>query len=217
VISAFVSLTLSPALSALLLRPHSHEPPRNPLSRVLGRLARGFNRGFDAMSNGYARAVRTIVGVPVLALLVYAGLLGATAWVVLQVPRGFIPMLDQGYAIVVVQLPDGSSLSRTDSVTRRATEIARDTPGALNAVAFAGFSGATFTNATNSAAIFVTFKPYSERLKDGLNATAIVGQLFGRMQQIEEAFIIAIPPRRYAAWAMPGAGRCRCRSAPAPT
>jgi HAE1 family hydrophobic/amphiphilic exporter-1 len=193
-ISAFVSLTLSPALAALLLKPHSHEPPRNPLVRLGSRLAGGFNRGFDRLASGYAWSVGGIVRRKFLVLPLYAGLLAATVWIVNHVPRGFIPTLDQGYAIVVIQLQDGASLSRTDQVTKRATEIARETPGALNAVAFAGFSGATFTNASNSAAIFVSFKPFEERLKEGLTASAIIGQLFKRMQQIEEAFIIAIPP-----------------------
>jgi HAE1 family hydrophobic/amphiphilic exporter-1 len=138
--------------------------------------------------------VRELVGRKIIVLPVYALLLAATAWIYTAVPRGFIPALDQGYAIVVVQLPDGASLNRTDEVTRRATEIAREVPGALSAVAFAGFSGATFTNASNAAAIFVTFDPYEERLEAGHTADSIVGGLFGAMQQIEEAFIIAIPP-----------------------
>jgi HAE1 family hydrophobic/amphiphilic exporter-1 len=122
------------------------------------------------------------------------GLLAGTVWVANHVPRGFIPTLDQGYAIVVVQLPDGSSLSRTDAVVQRASKIMQETPGVLDAVAFAGFSGATFTNATNSAAIFARFKPFDERIASGDTADKIIGTLFGRMQQIEEAFIIAIPP-----------------------
>jgi len=93
-----------------------------------------------------------------------------------------------------VQLPDGAALSRTDSVTRRVSDIARATPGAKDAVAFAGFSGATFTNATNAAAVFVPFQPFDERVKQGLSAEKIIIDLAKRMQVIEEAFIIAIPP-----------------------
>jgi HAE1 family hydrophobic/amphiphilic exporter-1 len=194
VISAFVSLTLSPALASLLLKPHAHEAPKSAVVRLGRRLADGFNRGFDRMADGYARSVRVLVGRKLFALPVYVGLIAATVWIAGTVPRGFIPTLDQGYAILVIQLPDGSSLTRTDDVARRATDIARGTPGALNAVAFAGFSGATFTNASNSAAVFVTFRPYEERLKAGLSADSIIKDLFARMQQIEEAFIIAIPP-----------------------
>ena len=194
VISAFNSLTLSPALAAWLLKPHSHEPTRSPLVRAGAALANGFNRGFDATSRGYARAVGSVARHKLMMLPIYAGLLAGTVWIVDHVPRGFIPTLDQGYAIVVVQLPDGSSLSRTDAVVQRASRIMQETPGVLDAVAFAGFSGATFTNATNAAAIFARFKPFEERIAAGDSADKIIGDLFARMQQIEEAFIIAIPP-----------------------
>ncbi|MEE1609914.1 efflux RND transporter permease subunit [Microvirga sp. CF3016] len=194
VISAFNSLTLSPALAAFLLKPHSHEHSRNPFSRFGRTLANGFNRGFDSTSNGYARAVGSLARHKLIVLPIYVGLLAGTVWIANHVPRGFIPMLDQGYAIVVIQLPDGSSLSRTDAVVQRASKIIQETPGVQNAVAFAGFSGATFTNATNAAAIFAAFKPFNERIEAGDSGTKIIGDLFARMQQIEEAFIIAIPP-----------------------
>ena len=102
--------------------------------------------------------------------------------------------MDQGYAIVVVQLPDGASLERTDAVIKRASEIVRKVPGVSNAVAFAGFSGATFTNASNSGVVFAPFEPFEERLKHGQSANSIIGQLFGSLQSIQEAFIIAVPP-----------------------
>ena len=193
-ISAFISLTLSPAIAALLLKPHVDHAASGTRPGLGTRLANGFNRGFDAMAHGFSRMVRRIVTLKIIALPVYGLLLGATVWALTTVPAGFIPVLDQGYAIVVVQLPDGASLSRTDAVTRRVSEIAMATPGAEHAVAFAGFSGATFTNATNAAAVFVPFKPFEERVAAGLSAPKIIGDLFGRMQAIEEAFIIAIPP-----------------------
>ncbi len=193
-ISALNSLTLSPALAALLLRPH--DAPRSDfiLARWGRALAGGFNRGFERMTGGYAGAIAFVTRRRVMMLLVYAGLLAGTAQVFKSVPTGFIPSLDQGYAIVVVQLPDGASLARTDAVVSRATDIIRDTPGVTDAVAFAGFSGATFTNATNAAAIFTTFTPFDERIAAGLSAESIIGQMFGRLQSIQEAFIIAIPP-----------------------
>ena len=134
-----------------------------------GGLAGGFNRGFDrTVERLCARASACVVRRKIIVLPIYAGLLGRRrSGPPDHVPSGFIPALDQGYAIVVVQLPDGASLSRTDAVTRRVSDIARDTPGALHAVAFAGFSAATFTNATNAAAVFVPFKPFEERLKAG--------------------------------------------------
>ncbi|WP_131114240.1 efflux RND transporter permease subunit [Lichenihabitans psoromatis] len=196
VISAFVSLTLSPALAAILLKPRAAEGhrSRNPIARGLGWLAGGFNKGFERTSNGYAASVGTIVKRKVIVLPIYVGLLAATVWSANHVPSGFIPALDQGYAIVIVQLPDGASLARTDAVVRRVSDIARGTPGALHAVAFAGFSAATFTNATNAAAVFVPFKPFEERLKDGLTGDKITKDLFVRMQAVEEAFIIAVAP-----------------------
>jgi hydrophobic/amphiphilic exporter-1 (mainly G- bacteria), HAE1 family len=125
---------------------------------------------------------------------VFAALIYATAHMLNTVPRGFIPAMDQGYAIVVIQLPEGSSLARTDAVVKRATEIVRKTPGVADAVAFAGFSGATFTNASNSGVIFTPFESFDHRLETGQTSDRIVGSLFGSLQSIQEAFIIALPP-----------------------
>ncbi len=197
-ISALNSLTLSPALAAIVLRPHEHATaPRNPLTRFGRTLANGFNTGFDKMANGYSRVIRSLVGSAtglIASLLVFVALLGATWYMATTVPRGFIPTLDQGYAIVVVQLPDGASLERTDAVIKRASEIVRKVPGVSNAVAFAGFNGATFTNASNSGVVFAPFEPFEERLKHGQTANAVIGNLFGSLQSIQEAFIIAVPP-----------------------
>ena len=193
-ISAFLSLTLSPALAAFLLRPHAKEASRNPLARFGTFLANSFNSGFDRMADFYARVVGILVRRKSIMLPIYGLLIGATVWVATLVPQGFIPTLDQGYAIIVAQLPDGASLSRTDAVTRRISDIVRATPGAANAVAFAGFSAATFTNATNSAAIFVPFKPFEERVAAGQSAASIIKDLTTRLQVIQEAFIIVIPP-----------------------
>jgi HAE1 family hydrophobic/amphiphilic exporter-1 len=194
VISALNSLTLSPALAALLLRPHDAKQSQFVLARWGRALANGFNRGFDRMSGGYASTIGFVTRRRVMMLLVYAGLLAATVQVFRTVPTGFIPAMDQGYAIVVIQLPDGASLARTDAVVKTATDLIRDTPGVSDAVAFAGFSGATFTNASNAAAIFTPFTLFAERIESGLNAQAIIGQLYGRLQSIQEAFIIAVPP-----------------------
>lgn len=197
VISTINSLSLSPAMAASILKPHSEAPSKNPLTRLTTQLAAGFNHGFDKLTAWYARVVTFLVGstkMLVVSFVVFAGLLGSTYWINQKVPTGFIPDADQGYAIVVVQLPDGASLDRTDNVMRQATELALSTPGVSNAVSFAGFSGATFTNASNQGVIFTTFDSFDERLKSGLGADAIVGQLFGRMQSLREAFIVAIAP-----------------------
>jgi HAE1 family hydrophobic/amphiphilic exporter-1 len=202
IISAFNSLTLSPALGALLLKPHdAHRRPRFFVTRGLRWLADRFNSGFDRTSNGYARTVGVVARRKFFMLLVYAGLAGLTVYMAQRVPTGFIPQLDRGYAITVIQLPDGASLSRTDEVVRRASEIIKSTPGVINAVAFAGFNGATFTNATNAAVIFSGFRPFKDRVRDNQPGTAIIGELHQRLQQIEEAFIITLPPP-----AVPGIG-----------
>ncbi|MBI1245228.1 MAG: multidrug efflux RND transporter permease subunit [Alphaproteobacteria bacterium] len=195
VLSAFNSLTLSPALAAIMLKKHEpgHEPT-NPIAKAGSAFARVFNKGFDAMGDGYARSAGILVRRKVLMLGVYLALGAATVWIGMVVPRGFIPPIDRGYAIVAIQLPDGASLERTDAVVRRASEIMLATPGVKDAVAFAGFSGATFTNAPNAAVIFAGLKPFPERVRDHLPSLAVVGQLYGRLQQIQEAFIIAVPP-----------------------
>jgi len=202
VISAFNSLTLSPALAALLLRKHETGHRGGGILTRLGRaFASRFNRGFDRTSDGYARSVGVMVKRKGWMLLLYLGLAGATVWLGQKLPTGFIPTLDRGYAIVVIQLPEGASLTRSDAVTQAASEIIRKTPGVQDAVAFAGFAGATFTNASNAAVIFARFTPFETRLAQGLPSAAIIGQLFGRLQSIEEAFIIALPPP-----AVPGIG-----------
>ena len=195
VISSLNSLTLSPALAALLLRdPAKVKPPRFFLARLGSGFADGFNRIFDRITDRYRWLVGLATRRTLVMWVIYGGLIILTVQSFLTTPRGFIPTMDQGYSIVVIQLPDGASLARTDAVAQRATEIIRDTPGVTNAVAFAGFSGATFTNASNSAAIFATFEDFDSRIAQGQTANQIIGNLYGRLQAIQEAFIIAVPP-----------------------
>ena len=197
-ISAFNSLSLSPALAGVLFKPHQGDhKPKFFLARFGQSLADGFNKGFDKLSHGYSKLVHLLVGstVALLAMLVvFAGLIYATVHMLETVPRGFIPPMDQGYAIVVIQLPEGASLGRTDAVIQKASDIIRKTPGVSDAVAFAGFSGATFTNASNAGVIFAPFKSFEERLKSGDSSGKIIGNLFGSLQGIQEAFIIALQP-----------------------
>ena len=202
VLSAINSLTLSPALGALLLKAHDpNHPPRTIIGRAGGAFARGFNGIFDRVGWGYSRSVRATVGRKTLMLGLYAALAALTVFTVQKVPTGFIPQLDRGYAIIVVQLPDGASLARTDAVLHKVADIVKATPGVEDTVSFAGFSGATFTVASNSAVIFARLKSFPERIRDQLPADKIVGMLFGRLQAIQEAFVIAVPPP-----AVPGIG-----------
>jgi len=195
IISCFLSLTLSPAMCAILFKPNAaHAARPSLLTRPFHAFFRGFNWGFDKLSMGYGGATRRLVRLSVLMLVVYAGLIGLTAWQFGRAPTGFIPQQDQGYLITVIQLPPGSSLERTDAVVRRAAEIMLKTPGIAHVVPFAGFDGATFTNAPNSGVIFSPLAPFSDRVAQGLSAGRILGDLTKRLSSIQDAFIITIPP-----------------------
>jgi len=195
ILSAFNSLTLSPAMCALLLQPHGAEKDwlGRLWDRLLGPFFRAFNRAFDRSSSRYGRSVRSIVHRPGIALGVYATLLVLTVVGFRTIPTGFIPAQDKGYLIVSIQLPDGASLERTDAVVRRASDVILATPGVNYAVAFAGFSGATRANSANAGAIFVGPKPFEER-RHGPSANELLVTLQQRLSEIEEANIFVIPP-----------------------
>jgi hydrophobe/amphiphile efflux-1 (HAE1) family protein len=196
-LSAFNSLTLSPALCALLLKPHGEAKDwfTRGWDRVLGGFFAWFNRAFDRLTAWYARAVGKVTRRTGAALFVYAALLVVTVIGFRTIPTGFIPAQDKGYLIVAIQLPDGASLARTDKVVRDAVDVILETPGVNYAVAFAGFSGATRATASNAGAIFVGPKPFEER-EDGPTADEIRQDLQERLGEITEAniFVIAPPP-----------------------
>ena len=199
IISAFNSLTLSPALCALLLKPHrgEHHKPKFILARIGNSLANGFNRAFDAMSNAYAKIVQVLVGgifMRLVVLAVYAGIIAGTVILTRTTPTGFIPAQDQGYLIAVFQLPDGASLARTEAVMKRAEKIIADVPGIGNVISISGFDGATFTNTTSGGVMFLPLKPFEERKTPQLSAGAIAGQVMGKLSVIQDAFVFALPP-----------------------
>lgn len=194
VISLIVSLTLSPALCALLLRPHVHSVP--PWwARPAQLFFRGFNRGFEALANGYGWLAARIARFAVIMLVIYAGILAFGLNEFRKTPTGFIPAVDRGYLIIITQLPPGASLARTDEVNRHAVEIALKTPGITSAVNFVGFSGATFTNAPNSAAIFVVLDEFEKRAKDpNQSAAGITRALYQGLGGIQDALIFVVQP-----------------------
>ncbi|HVY59207.1 MAG TPA: multidrug efflux RND transporter permease subunit [Xanthobacteraceae bacterium] len=195
VISLIVSLTLSPALCALLLKPHDPRHRDRWWERPLHGFFRGFNRVFDALARGYGWLAGRVVRFAAIMLIVYAGILALGLNEFRKAPQGFIPQQDRGYLIVAAQLPPGSSLQRTDDVMRRAAEIAMATPGVGHVINIVGFSGATFTNAPNAGAMFLVLDPFEDRAKDPRqSATAIQGALFGKLAAIEEAFMIVVLP-----------------------
>jgi hydrophobe/amphiphile efflux-1 (HAE1) family protein len=195
VISLIVSLTLSPALCALLLRPHA-ERARVPWWAWPIRLFfRAFNWVFDRLTGGYGWLARRIVRIAALMLIAYVGILAYGLNEFRKTPVGFIPNQDVGYLIGVVQLPPGASLARTDQVNRQVVEIALDTPGVAHAVNIVGFSGATFTNAPNSGAVFIVEEPFEKRAGDPKrSAPAIQAALFQRLSTIQEGLVLVVSP-----------------------
>jgi hydrophobe/amphiphile efflux-1 (HAE1) family protein len=197
VISAFVSLTLSPALAALLLRPHRPEVQHGLmywLSTPLRWFFAGFNWVFARLSAGYGGLTRRLVRMGVIVLLVYAALIYVAYDRLVKTPTGLVPQLDRGYLIAAFQLPPGASLTRTDAVIRRAADIIVKRPGVEHSVAFAGFDGGTFTNAPNTGVIFVALKPAEERARQGLSAGRIVGDLYQALGPLTESFTFVLEP-----------------------
>ncbi len=196
VISAFNSLTLSPALSALLLK--SHEARKDPLARLLdglfGWFFRPFNRFFDWSGRKYSGAVRRVLRVSALAIVVYLGLVALGGWTFKQVPSGFVPTQDKQYVIAIAQLPEASSLDRTEAVIRRMGDIGLKVPGVRNAVAFPGLSIAGFTAAPNSGIIFFGLDEFENRKTPDLSGLSIVGAMNGAFSQIKEALVFVVPP-----------------------
>ncbi|MBK5356692.1 efflux RND transporter permease subunit [Pseudomonas sp. TH41] len=197
VISAFNSLTLSPALAAVLLK--SHDAPKDRFSKVLdkifgGWLFRPFNRFFDKASHGYVGTVGRVIRSSGIALLLYAGLMVLTFFGFANTPTGFVPGQDKQYLVAFAQLPDASSLDRTEDVIKRMSDLALKQPGVESAVAFPGLSINGFTNSPNAGIVFVTLKPFDERKDPSMSAGAIAGALNGKFAGIQEAYMAIFPP-----------------------
>jgi multidrug efflux pump len=196
VISAFNSLTLSPALAAILLRPH--DAPKDALTRgmdkVFGRFFHWFNRFFHRRSEAYGRGVTGLLRRKSAALVVYALLLGATALLFSRIPSGFVPAPDKQYLIGIAQLPAGASLDRTEAVIREMSAIALKVPGIVDSVAFPGLSGAGFSAAPNEGIVFFGLANFDKRTSRDLSKEAILGQVNGAIQQIQGARMFVVPP-----------------------
>ncbi len=196
VISAFNSLTLSPALAAVLLK--EHNAPKDKLSiwidRLFGWIFRPFNRMFVKSANGYVGGVKRILRSGGIALVIYGGLVLLGAFGFAKVPTGFVPPQDKQYLVSFAQLPDASSLDRSEAVIRRMSDIALKQPGVESAVAFPGLSINGFTNSTNAGIVFVTLKPFEERRDASLSAGAIAGALNQKYAAIQDAYIAVFPP-----------------------
>lgn len=197
VISAFNSLTLSPALSALLLKGHHDKPDviNRGMNKVFGRwLFNPFNRVFESGAKKYENGVRRLIRFGLIVGVVYVGLLLATAKLFDSVPGGFIPMQDKQYLIAVAQLPDASSLSRTEEVVSEMEQIALATPGVSQTMSFPGRSVNGFTNSTNAGIVFVMLDDFEQRGSDQTKASSIVAALNQKYSTIDEAFVGVFPP-----------------------
>jgi hydrophobe/amphiphile efflux-1 (HAE1) family protein len=200
VVSLLVSLTLSPAMAALLLKPHKeHDNHRKPgawgaFVYYGGWAGRRFNEGFDWLSDKYGRLTARLVRTVGIVLMIYVALLGLTTWRLLDTPSGFIPEQDQGFLIGVIQLPPGASLERTEGVMTRASEIIKGTEGVEGLVAFAGLDGSSFSFGSNAATIFVRLDAFEERKTAEQAAASLAGAITGATMGIEDANIFVIAP-----------------------
>ncbi|RBP42544.1 multidrug efflux pump [Roseimicrobium gellanilyticum] len=191
VISALNSLTLSPALCALLLKHEeldaNGKPPRKNW------FFRGFNYVFDKLSVFYGGAVARIIRMAFIMLFLYGGLIYSAGWLFKKVPTGFIPVQDMGYFLVVIQLPDGASFDRTDAVTKRIDAIAREIPGVDHTFAIVGYSSVLQANQSNVGAAFIIPKPFAER-DASQHVNALMAELKKRTAGIQEARVLILPP-----------------------
>jgi hydrophobe/amphiphile efflux-1 (HAE1) family protein len=196
VISAFNSLTLSPALAAVLLKPHDARPDllTRVMSALFGRFFQRFNRGFARAGDGYSSALRLTMRHGAIALAIYAGLIVLTWFGLNAVPGGFIPAMDKQYLVAVAQLPPAASLDRTEAVTRRITDIALKQPGVSHAVEFAGMSVNGFTQSSSASLIFFPLDDFSQRRSAALSGPAIAATLNQKMASIQDAFVMVVTP-----------------------
>jgi multidrug efflux pump len=197
IISAFNSLTLSPALAAVLLKGHNEKKdlPTRIMDSLLGFwLFKPFNILFDKLSSGYVGLVKKLIRGSLIILALYGGLLFLTYHEFKVVPTGFVPQQDKQYLVAFAQLPDASSLDRSEAVIKKMSAIALKHPGVASSVAFPGLSINGFTNSSNAGIVFVTLKPFSERKTPNLSAGAIAGSLNKDFQSIKGAFVAIFPP-----------------------
>jgi hydrophobe/amphiphile efflux-1 (HAE1) family protein len=195
IISLIVSLTLSPAMCALLLKPHQEGGYESRWTRPIHTFFGYFNHAFDRLGFAISWLASRTVRRAAIMVAIYLVVIGVGLSAFRTTPIGFIPQVDRGYIIVVVQLPPGASLARTDAVQQRALDIAMQVPGVVHAANIVGFSGATFTNAPNAGALFLVLDDFQKRGRDPRqSAAAIQAQLFGRLSSIEDAFIIPVLP-----------------------
>jgi hydrophobe/amphiphile efflux-1 (HAE1) family protein len=196
-ISAFNSLTLSPALSAMLLR--GHDAPSDRMQRIidgaLGWFFRPFNTAFHRGGDGYQRGVSRLLRVSAIGVLIYVGLVGLAVFGIVKTPTGLVPEQDKGYLVTVINLPPSASIERTEAIVREVGEIGLKQPGIAHAVQFPGLSVNGFTRTSNAAIVFFPLTPFEERSQRGQE---IAAELNHKFAAIDDAFILTVsaPPIR---------------------
>ena len=188
ILSAVNSLTLSPALAAMLLRTHHTAPGK------VGRWLGSFNQAFDALANRYAAFTGTAVRRGARLMVLYAGLIALTLFAFKATPAGFVPAQDKYFLVGIVQLPPGASLDRTEAVTKEMTRITLEQPGVESVVAFPGLSINGFVNSSSAAVVFAMLDPFEQRKDKSLAAGAIAQALNGKFQAIDQGFVAVFPP-----------------------
>jgi multidrug efflux pump len=192
-ISAINSLTLSPALSALLLKGHGEK--KDALTRGMDKLLGGpFNRFFARLSRGYGYLVQKVIRFGAIVGVLYVAMLGLTGLQFATTPTGYVPGQDKQYLVAFAQLPDAASLERTEAVMKEMSRIALEQPGVANSVAFPGLSINGFTNSPNSGIVFTPLTDFSERTEPSMSAGAIAAALNQKFAGIEDAYIAIFPP-----------------------
>ncbi|HEY5813635.1 MAG TPA: efflux RND transporter permease subunit, partial [Terrimicrobiaceae bacterium] len=196
IISAFNSLTMSPAMAVILLRPHGAKPDflTRFFNATLGWLFRGFNKMFDWTIERYGRSVANLVRKIAICMILYVGLLILTGYGFRITPTGFVPQQDQGYLIAGCQLPDGASLERTQAVTAKVLAMLKDTPGVETSLIINGYGVLTGTSTSNVATLFIILDEFEKRKSPELSADAILATLRRKFSQIPEALILAFGP-----------------------
>jgi len=194
IISLILSLTLSPALAALLLRPKSPDEPDGRWARMAYVGGKRFNAAFDRLSDWYARSTRRLLAMRGPVLVVYGALIALTAMVFTATPTGFVPQQDQGYVLAATFMPPGTSLANTDRVLRDVADRMMKIHGVKGAVMLSGFHGPTGTMASNAAAAFLVFDSFEERAKHGYNEAYIIGEARKIAGTIDAGRVFVIPP-----------------------
>ncbi|MGS2740430.1 efflux RND transporter permease subunit [Sinomicrobium sp. M5D2P17] len=196
-ISVFVSLTLSPAMAALLMR-HEEKKENSKAPFILLKpfvfIGNKFNSFMDHLSDKYGKAVQKLVRTSTMVMMIYFGLIMLTGFEFNRVPQGFIPAMDQQYFISVIQLPPGSSLSRTDNVVKEVLDISLEIDGIENAISFTGFDPTSNTNASHSAVVFQVLDDFDERNDRGIGYNELLANTRGALSQIDNAMVFVIPP-----------------------